>query len=156
MIILGVDPGLTTGYAFWDTESQVWLSVGELKTKPSSLEESEILPFLQNYEGSKVNIVAIENYIQRPNFRSNNNNHHHFWTDQTTAKIIGIFCMWSFLNNSIYDEQEPSIKPVGYKIAKMTYVPGKKGTHIADAMAHARYYEHKIGGRRIVINKSQI
>lgn len=156
MIILGVDPGLTTGYAIWDTESQAWLSLGELKTKPSELDKSGVLVFLNEYKGPHIDVIAIENYIQRPNFRSNNNNHHHFWTDQTTAKIIGTFLLFSSLHQCKYDEQEPSVKPIGYKMANLTYVPGKKGTHIADAMAHARYYELKIGGRKIAINKSKI
>lgn len=154
MIVLGIDPGLTSGFALWDSEKQAWLNAGEIKlAREIQLFKSSFADWLFAQQG--LDVIVVENYIQRPNFMAKNKETpHELWTKQTTAKLIGmVHMMGRFLEIPVV-EQEPSIKPVGYGVAQIKYVPGKKSTHITDAMAHARYYIHALEGRVRANNES--
>jgi hypothetical protein len=153
MRVMGVDPGLTTGIAIWDTELQTFTLATEVRAEHKNLHASPMALWLERNDDI-ADIIVIENYVQRPNFMVQSKVKsagtiapHTFWTEQTTAKIIGMFHYYATLEDINVVEQEPAVKPIGYGVAKMRYTPGKKGMHITDAMAHARFYVHQLEGR---------
>lgn len=159
--LLGVDPGISTGWAIWDQHTQQWSGAGVLLlrkiakgryTIPGSDTASWIQREMSDPLWMKgVTHIAIENYIQRPfkkevKFKSGFSKEIEFeqnlWINQETAKVIGLFHALSLALNIPCFETEPSDKPFGYTLAGLTYEKGKKGTHIQDASAHARFLEH--------------
>lgn len=157
MRVLGVDPGVTTGIALFDTDEGRFTYVDEktvltVAPKKYRIYNSDLADWFVTAQitHGPFDIIVVENYIQRPfqkttevgrQVKFNQN----LWIDQTTAKIIGMFTMYSILHAVPFYEQEPSIKPVGYGVLGNKYQQGKKGTHILDAMAHAAYWCHRHG-----------
>lgn len=171
--LLGVDPGITSGWAIWDQLTQQWCGAGTLLlrklgpgryTIPGSDTASWIKTEMSSPSATlNVTQIVIENYIQRPfkkevtfknGFKKEIEFDQALWINQETAKVIGLFhALGLSLGVPVY-EQEPSDKPAGYTLAGLKYEKGKKGTHIQDAMAHARLLEHRLLGRRTVGNNS--
>lgn len=138
MIILGIDPGHISGTALWDST---------LPPKSAQVAEihadeylSWILSIGKGEHDWKPQIIVIENYILRPeqfqNFSSK-------WIELPEAKQIGAAHFAAALLGVKCIEQEPAIKAAGYGFAGMKYVPGKRGTHMQDALAHACYLAKK-------------
>lgn len=162
--VLGVDPGATTGLAIFDTEQGRFCFVDEKKLIRTQGNKyiifgSELMEWVQlmadeiRTEYRSFDAIACENFIQRPyraELRSGKTTNalkfdQDLWVIQYTAKLVGVFTALATILDIPYVEQEPSIKPVGYGILGNRYVPGKPGTHILDAMAHAAFYCHRRG-----------
>lgn len=155
MRVLGVDPGITTGLALFDTDEGKFVYVDEksvltIARKKYRIYGSDLHDWIVTAQVTvgPFDAIVVENYIQRPfqkttevgkQVRFNQN----LWIDQTTAKVVGCFTAYAILHAISFFEQEPSIKPVGYGVLGNRYVPGKRGTHILDAMAHAAYWCHR-------------
>lgn len=136
--ILGVDPGESTGIAL--VVDGVVEKIGVLKGKEA------LYTFLRDKLPTlNLDFVAVEDYIQRPDNKVKGKSHTE-WTPQITAKYIGAITYAAELYGITVVEQQPAIKPQGYKFAGMKYVSGKKGTHANDAVAHAIYLE-RVGYR---------
>jgi hypothetical protein len=130
MKVLGIDPGKTTGWGLLDcspVERKV-VRVGEWKEAEF---EDELLKILRE---EPVDALVIEDFVFRPNFKEGK------WKTTEVSKLIGKASTCAKLFDCIYVEQPPAIKPVGYGMAKLKYVKGKRGTHMQDAVAHATYY----------------
>lgn len=138
MKILGIDPGHITGLAYWDST---------LPPKSASVAELHADEYLQWFldlargeHDWKPEILVIENYILRPEqFQS----FYTKWIELPEAKQIGVAHFAAALLGVKCIEQEPAIKAAGYGFAGMTYVRGKRGTHMQDALAHACYLAKK-------------
>lgn len=127
MRILGVDPGDTTGWAILEKGEPV--EIGTLK-------KDEFYEMIPQILAKDIDVCVIEDYIVRPEWGNK-------WKKTDTPQKIGairLICTEMKLRCVV---QQPSIKPVGYGWAGMTYVKGKKGTHVMDAIAHARYFYGK-------------
>lgn len=131
--ILGFDPGETTGVAH--------VLHGEVKAFAMLKGKEGLYTFLrETMPTMSIDFVVVEDYIQRPDNMVRGKSHNQ-WTPQATAKYIGAITYAAELLGIRVVEQQPSIKPQGYKFAKLEYKPGKKGTHAFDAIAHAMYLE---------------
>lgn len=144
MRVLGIDPGSyqvtkgTTGLAVVKGELQKLESIEpvpfEIKGDPAMFDWLKSgLPEL------RPDVVVVENWVQRPNFREEDERHD-FWLPQPTAKLIGAIKAFCFIHQLRYFEQEPAIKPTGYKLLGMKYVKNKKGMHRQDAASHAAFF----------------
>jgi Holliday junction resolvasome RuvABC endonuclease subunit len=133
--IVGFDPGVSTGFAV--------ISVTERKIKPlglgvlgKSLDDIEMLQEAQRLIKGADHVV-IENFKLRPDVaeagRLNQN-------DMPASQVIGKLKTLCGLAGVKYHLQMPSVKPVAYGLANLTYQKGRQGTHSQDAMAHAVYY----------------
>jgi len=60
------------------------------------------------------------------------------------VRVIGLIQGVAEMEDRKFVLQEPAIKPMGFGWAGLKYVPGKKGTHSQDAVAHAVYYAVKV------------
>jgi len=134
MIILGVDPGKTTG----------WCRLYEDGTTKRGETKGNELTFqlLHNLlSDDEEYTVVVENYAVRPvsnKYRSFD----HSWDRLDTVRIIGGFEYACQIHSVPYILQEPTIKPVGYGYAGLDYKPNSKHkeVHMDDAEAHAWFY----------------
>lgn len=133
--ILGIDPGVTTGYAlielqenprriiptkfFGNTKDMTLVDIREL------IEEADYIV----YEGWR----TFKKHAQtgRLNFQT-----------VPAEQVIGSLKTLLRLRKTGYTVHEnlSGLKPVGYGYANMKYVPGKKGMHWQDALSHATYF----------------
>lgn len=81
--------------------------------------------------------IICEDWRTRPKEESR---HAGTWSEQIEARIIGIVMHEAWLRDIEFVLQQPSIKPIGYGNAGLKYIPGKKGTHMQDAVAHGSYW----------------
>src|SRR5688500_7218813 len=125
LLILGIDPGDMTGFArvkrLGPGKIQL-LEIGEIY-------KDKFHSWVKSIED--VDIIVCEDFIKRPDIANNE------WLKLDTAKKIGSTQQRAYDLECIYVEFQPWYKPAGYRAAKLTYTPGKKGTHIQDATAHA-------------------
>lgn len=131
MRILGIDPGGTTGWAILEDDQPV--EIGTVKSPDFYKQMPEIL-------AKNIDVCVTEDFIIRPEWGNR-------WKKTDTPKMIGAIRLICEEMNLRFVLQQPSIKPVGYGWAGMVYVKGKKGTHIQDAIAHARYFYGKEGSK---------
>lgn len=136
--ILGVDPGGTgksndswLGWACVDTPK--FQSNEAAISKVGQIKAWDLHDWLENwiFDFPGLTHVVCEDYIQRPDMSEGK------WTPQDIAKQIGAISYRCKQLKLHYFEFQPSDKPNGYRAAGLTYVKGKKGTHIFDATAHA-------------------
>jgi hypothetical protein len=136
MLYLGVDPGKVTGYSMVAKRDERIFTIDF-----RNIEWKDFFKWLdawpKYYEkyatpGEKV-IVVCEDYIQRYSPKGSGEYIH-----QTTAKQVGAVCLRANQLGWRYVEQQPAIKPVGYKLAKL------QNTHLhwQDACVHATYAAH--------------
>lgn len=134
MIILGVDPGKSTGLATIRIEDKKIIPISMEVSKGST---TQLAPFVE-----QADIVVVENFLVRPTKARKGA---FDWDPMITSRVIGaveLLCE-QFHKKLVF--QEPSIKPVGFGWGNMKYVAGKKGTHSQDALAHAVFYAVKNG-----------
>lgn len=137
MKILAIDPGKTTGWANIEVKNNK-IELGVFgNTKDTTL--IELLPNL-----TEVDIVIYEAWLTRPKHLQRGA---FDWDPMVAPQVIGsLLTLCKTLEKQEIVKQQPSIKPVGYALAGMKYVQGKKGTHWQDALAHAVYYAVKTLG----------
>lgn len=129
--LIAVDPGGTTGWARFNTESQRPVEIGEVKK--------------ENFKGWLVTfqeeglIWVVEDYIIRPPKRSQGG-HDHFWNKGDTLRLIGAIEYHAFVYKQLFYLQQASLKPLAYKQMGATYEKGKRGMHIQDAIAHGVHF----------------
>lgn len=138
MYCLGIDPGGTTGYSW------VRLVGTELVLiEAGQVLEAEYFEWLDGWADKSLQLekdenerifVAIEDFIKRPD-KGNNE-----WLELPTAKQIGAAQYRAYQLGWRSVIQQPSCKPMGYRLAGLPYTPGKKGMHIADAQSHAAFF----------------
>lgn len=138
MYCLGIDPGGTTGYA--------WVRlVGTdlVLIEAGAVSDNGFYDWLDSWADKALQLpkdaderifVACEDFIKRPD-KGNQE-----WLELPVAKQIGAAQYRAYQLNWRCIIQQPSCKPMGYKLAGLPYTPGKAGTHIADAQAHAAFF----------------
>lgn len=142
-MILAIDPGETNGWAVLDGFGKP-LGFGQ-----GNMEQ--LYNFCKHFErvyGSEPGTVVIESYRVLPTARSLKAN---VGTKLRTVEAIGIikgFCLeW----NCTVVEQEPGIKPIGYKWAGLKPPKNHKYSHQTDALVHGYYYLVKSGAVKVQI-----
>ena len=130
MKILGIDPGKTTGLALLEMENKklTILSIRESKDETAV----DFLPWIDESD-----VIVLEAFLLRPN---NARTGSFDWSDMVAPRVIGSVTTLATLRQKELVIQQPSIKPVGFAWANLTYKKGRKGTHQQDAVAHAVYY----------------
>ena len=133
MKVLGFDPGGHTGYSIIRIEDKkiVPVDTGTI-VGSAELKEKDFKTLI-----SSVNVVVIEDFLVRPDkAKQGAFDWDRMQTPQEIAQLLTLCRIFEIPHHL----QQPSIKPVGYGWAGMKYVPGKKGQHERDALAHAVYY----------------
>ncbi len=148
--ILGIDPGKTTGACLIkpDFETKKWemliadnIRYGDFHKWLAAWNEMDS-PW-------QVGAVALENFILRPaakqGVKYNRIPWEQMWLRLETSELIGAVKFRCSQLKIPCVMQEPSIKPVGYKLAGLEYVKGehKLHTHMKDSTAHAVYLMHR-------------
>src|SRR5688572_12623236 len=130
--ILGIDPGKTTGWGLiqFDEITKRLAPENFGTTRDLQLIEIEAQILLADR-------IVCESFHIRPKAARKGV---FDWDPVETPQVIGALKLLCRLHEKPIYEQSPSIKPVGYGFGNMNYVPGKKGTHVQDAIAHAVYY----------------
>ena len=135
MRFIGIDPGGTTGYCILDkdpeTKKIVIQDVGEVKS-------NSFYTWLDSWGTKGLQVVVCEDFIARPNLTDGR------WTEMPVPEQKGAIAYRSHQLGCRFVVLQPSDKPMGYKAANLPYHPGKKGTHMQDASAHA-FYAAKLG-----------
>ena len=129
-IILGIDPGGTTGLASISVEGRKIKLIGTRSSR-----DPTCLDFLDLIE--EADVIVCENFLNRPGMTRSGS---FDWSSNLTSQVIGSLKTLAALQKKEFVLQEPAIKPVGYGFANLKYQAGKKGTHQKDALAHAVYY----------------
>lgn len=133
MLILGIDPGGTTGIAL--------LSIKDKKATLVEALESKDLSFIENnWLLIKADHIICEDFKVRPDMARKGS---FDYNNMQTPQIIGSIKTLARLLEKEVVLQQPAIKPIGYGFAHLVYKAGKKGLHIQDAAAHAMYYAVK-------------
>ena len=130
MIILGVDPGKTTGLAMIQVEEK---KISLLATRESK--DTTALDFLDWIQQSDV--VVVESFYVRPKKARTGA---FDWDQMIAPQVIGSVTTLTKSQGKVLQMQPPGIKPVGYGYSNQKYVKNKKGLHQQDAVAHAVYY----------------
>lgn len=133
-IILGIDPGNTTGLALIEVR-------GGNKIFPIVWEESKDTT-TDSYSDLilQADVIVLENWRTRPKKARQGA---FDWDPMVTSQIIGAIKLQAKREGKILAIQEPYDKPVGYGFSNQVYKPGKKGMHKQDALAHAVFYAVK-------------
>ena len=135
MNILGIDPGKTTGLA---------VIIVNPETKKARIDHAGVsmdVSAIEYYDLLKAaDFIIVEDFKVRPNKAKTGS---FDWSQMETPKIIGSLQTLAALIGKKVILQQPTVKPMGYGFAHMTYVKGKPGTHFQDAAAHAMYYAVK-------------
>jgi hypothetical protein len=134
VIVLGIDPGFSTGYACIEiVEKRVKLiDAGVIKGIPNL---KDLMPLIE-----RADFLVIEDFFVRPQ-----DAHKLTYQELPAPEAIGVL---KFLAETVdhppkIQMQSPSTKPVGYGWSGQKYQKGKKGLHSQDAFAHAVYYAVK-------------
>jgi hypothetical protein len=130
MLILGIDPGGTTGLALIAVNEKVptvqWMGTSNDETLLDSKHLFEQADF-----------IVAEDWRTRPGKAMTGG----FNQDRMVApRVIGASRTLAGLLQKPFSLQPASIKPVGYGWSNQKYQKGKKGMHIQDAVAHAVYF----------------
>lgn len=125
--IVGTDPGQATGYAWieiMDDRRIKILDIGVVK----GIENLEDLHTILEQS----DMLVIESFHVRPQ-----DAHKLIYRELHAPEAIGMLKGLAKKVGIDFQMQSPSLKPVGYGWAAMTYVKGKKNMHSQDALAHA-------------------
>ena len=134
MRLLGFDPGTTTGVAL------ATLNGNKLTLDAVDAIRSITARKVQEFV-RECDVVICENFLVRPN-RARTGAFD--WNSMEPVRVIGLIQAVAELEDRKFVLQEPAIKPMGFGWAGLKYVPGKKGTHSQDAVAHLTYYAVKV------------
>jgi hypothetical protein len=125
---LGLDPGVTSGYAMSDNTGRL-LDYGQLG-------KNELFDFLQDI---RPYVIVVENFKIRPGHNFN-------WNGMEVIRVIGAIEYRAHELGVPLVFQEPSVKSVGYKWAGMPPPKSHAQSHQTDAWAHLVFYNSKILG----------
>lgn len=125
--LIGIDPGLTTGWVRYRDSTLV--EAGET-------EFSDIFKWLSSQHPQ---IWVVENYRIRPPNQTKGK-FVHAWDKGETLRIIGAIELLVEQDHAELVTQEPVEKVQGYKLMGKEYKKGKRGMHIFDANAHVHVY----------------
>jgi len=139
MIYYGFDPGKSTGVVAVRIEDKKIVPA----MVPSNLDEEELSIHLDETPFSPCMFI-VEGFWLEP---YKNPGKTLAWDPMYASEAIGAIKHVARRNQIPIVIQKNSIKPVGYGFANQKYIPGKKGLHWQDAMAHVYYYlvTQKIG-----------
>lgn len=133
MIILGIDPGQTTGWGLLRVEEKKITPINLGETKDTTLQE--IADYFETAD-----IVVCEDWKTRPKEARKGA----FDYDKMIApQVIGAVRLQSKLHDCRLVMQQASVKPPAYGFSGWEYVKGKKGMHKQDAFAHGVYFAVK-------------
>jgi hypothetical protein len=142
MIVLGLDPGVTTGWGVIEANEDL-----KLKVLQFGMTKDQTLLEVQDWF-RKSDLVVIESFLVRPKHARTGA---FDWDPLDTVQVIGAAKLLCRICETPYTEQQASQKPVGYGFLKKKYVQGKKNMHAWDALAHAAFYLVKNGKARPVL-----
>lgn len=125
---LGLDPGVTSGFAMSDNTGKL-IDYGQLG-------KIELFDFLMDI---KPEVVVVENFKIRPGHNFN-------WNGMEVIRVIGAIEYRAHELKARLAFQEPSVKSVGYKWAGLPEPTNHKNSHQTDAWAHLVFFNHKILG----------
>lgn len=129
---IAVDPGLTTGYALFDSKG-LSTFIGKIKGEDKFLDEFEALVATGDFK-----VLIIEIYRNRPGPKGR----HNTWSDNKTSQIIGAAKRIARKAGLEIVEQEPSpCLAIGLKFLGVSHLYVNK--HVPDeisALAHGTYY----------------
>jgi len=138
-LLLGIDPGESTGWA-----SVTLNETGVLKVVDFGVSRDLTTHELSD-RISDSDLMIIESFLVDPAMSRKGAFDH---SDMKTIQVIGALKLQSRLHDTPFVEQSRSVKPVGYGYLRMTYVKGKKNMHSTDAMAHAVFWAVKHAGAK--------
>jgi hypothetical protein len=126
-MILAIDPGDVSGYAFLNREG-VLADMGQFKL-------ANMPTFLDSLSG--VSVIVLENFRIRPgqNFS---------WSEMNTIQVIGAIKYRAHQLKCPVVLQEPSAYPIGIKWAGLVLPKDHSISHQVVAYAHGTYYSHKV------------
>lgn len=132
MVIIGIDPGGTTGVG--------WLR-DSIPSEMTEVDKDDLLEWLGDGLLG-VDVVVVENYRLRPgSFQT--------WSEVMPIRQIGAIQLRAHQMGIPVVIQESACKPKGYALLGLKYVKGKKGMHRIDGLAHAAYYANSVLKTRI-------
>lgn len=124
-IVWAFDPGLTTGYAQFDTDGNM-VNFGSAKGLDS------LVMFLENRPDAP-NIIVVENYVIDPKTPQGG-------TEVIASEAIGCIYSYARLRKIEFVRQSRLIKGDAYRMIKQTPPKQKAMEHQFDAWAHGVYY----------------
>lgn len=128
-----IDPGGHTGWAIYHNDKPV--QMGEILVSEDNFKV--FFKWLEQ-ENLHLDVLIVESYRNRPVEMTQGNAN--TWSSNLESQIVGACRAWCWINKKELVLQQPSIKPVGYGMAGLKYVPNKKGQHMQDALAHGFYW----------------
>lgn len=142
---LSLDPGLSTGYATFDTAGDL-ITFGTLKGG-----SEDLYPFLRRLvfklaleQALKYSLdVIVEDYKLYP-WKAMSQ----VWDSLETVRLIGAVQFWANLHEFPIHLQEPNVKGIAYKWAGITVPKNHALSHETDAFVHGVYFLQKAGIRR--------
>lgn len=137
-VVIGIDPGKTTGWARLDT-----ITHDRVTAESHDVDDTfDLIHSMVSAPANEKAVFVVEDYIVRPPEMRGVRSFEHNWHRPIAVNIIGAIQYACRTNDKTVILQQPSIKPVGYAFAGLTYVKGsrKKSVHMDDATAHAYFY----------------
>lgn len=125
-MILAIDPGKVSGYAFLNMEG-VLTDMGQFKLV-------NMPTFLDSLHG--ISIIVLENFRIRPNMNFS-------WSEMDTIQVIGAVKYRAHQLKCPVELQEPSCYSIGAKWAGVEIPKNHDISHQVVAYAHGTYYSHK-------------
>lgn len=136
--LLAIDPGGTVGWAKLNIETAMPIEFGEEKIETEWGFEQWLNPHLPD-------AIVVEDYFIRP-ASMQRSKYAHSWDKGVALRQIGAVKYHCYQFDIPFALQQPSQKPMGYKIMGKEYVKGKAGQHKFDAIAHGVLYIAKVYG----------
>jgi hypothetical protein len=128
---VAIDPGDTTGWAvFTGTQRQ-----------PIQMGEWTVDEFMETVAVATYELWVCEDYIIRP--KGITHGYEHTWNKGTALRLIGAVELRVIQLGAELKKQQASIKPIAAQKSGVPYTPGKKGTHMFDAVLHGVHYLDK-------------
>lgn len=131
-MILAIDPGDVSGYAFLNMEG-VLTDMGQFKL-------ANMNTFLDSLHG--INTIVLENFRIRPGMNFS-------WSEMDTIQVIGAVKYRAHQLKCKVVLQEPSCYSIGSKWAGVQIPKDHSISHQVVAYAHGTYYSHKKLGNPI-------
>lgn len=140
MIVLGIDPGKSTGFyaCSYDPKTQDYqhLFVGVTRSVEAAVEQIQTLA-----ETLEPDVWVVEDYVINPhNAKGPVYKFQHTNDSGLALRVIGSAQGEAQRQKKKFVLQRAQVKAPGYGFLGLTYVRGKKEQHAQDAKAHAVYY----------------
>lgn len=129
-LVLGLDPGKSTGYALIKVHNR-FISPVEFGVEKDG-QVSVIGELIK-----QADVVVCEDFKLRPDKARRGV---FDYSTMIAPQVIGKVELLCDMSKTDLSKQQPSVKPVAFGFANLPYKAGKKGTHWQDAYAHAVYF----------------